>query len=109
MPKRLPSRKRISGNQMILFVKSLLFSLVLLSNIFHLQAFTFNMYSGRGIEVTIEVLNKNNQSIQKSDLFERGYVDSLLFLAERTAQEYCGITGAKRILLDQKKFKSYEC
>ena len=67
------------------------------------------MYSGRGIEVTIEVLNKNNQIIHKSDLFERGYVNSLLFLTERTAQEYCGITGAKRILLDQKKFNSYEC
>jgi len=94
---------------MTLFVKTLMFSLVLLSNIFHLQAFTFNMYSGRGIEVTIEVLNRDNQVIQKSDLFERGYVSSLLFLADRTAQEYCGITGAKRVLLDQEKFKSYDC
>jgi hypothetical protein len=67
------------------------------------------MYSGRGIEVTIEVLNSDNQVIQKSDLFERGYVNSLLFLAERTAQEYCGVAGAKRVLLDQEKFKSYEC
>jgi hypothetical protein len=67
------------------------------------------MYSGRGIEVTIEVLNRDNQVIQKSDLFKRGYINSLLFLTDRTAQEYCGVSGAKRVLLHQKKFKSYEC
>ena len=94
---------------MTILIKSLFFSLVLISNVLHLQAFTFNMYSGRGIEVTIEVLDKNNEIIQKNDLFQRGYVDGLFFLADRTAQEYCRITGAKRVILDQEKFKSYEC
>ena len=94
---------------MILFIKLLLFSLVLLSNVFQLQAFTFNMYSGRGTEVVVIVLDKSEQIIQTSDLLHEGFFNGLLFLTDITARRYCGVSDANTVRLVDKKFKSYEC
>lgn len=44
----------------ILFIKALLFLLVIISNFMKLEAFTFNMYSGRGLLPVYQVDLKND-------------------------------------------------
>ena len=90
-------------------VKLLFFFLILASNILHFQAFTFNLYSGRGAKVVVFVIAKNEHVIQKSNLFENNPNKNFLFLSSRIAREFCEIPTAEYVTLDKKKFKLYEC
>jgi hypothetical protein len=90
-------------------LKTLLFFIVLMANIFQLQAFTFNMYSGRGTEVMIIVANKQNQIIHTRDLFQKEFSKGFLFLSTITAQEFCRIAGANKVSLSVEGFKAYDC
>jgi hypothetical protein len=67
------------------------------------------MYSGRGSEVMIIVVDKQNQIIHKSDLFRKGFSESFLFLSNVTAKEFCRIAGANKVSLSAEGFKSYDC
>ena len=90
-------------------LKLLFFFLILSSNILHTQAFTFNMYSGRGAKALIFVVNKNGQVIHESNLFQNSPNKNFFFLSSRIAQKFCGIPTAEHVTLDKKKFKLYEC
>ena len=93
----------------ILCVKALLFSLVLLANLFHLQAFTFNMYSGRGSSALVSVIDKDNRVLHQSNLFHKKSDKGILFLSSWIASDFCKISGATAIVLGQKNFKPHEC
>jgi hypothetical protein len=93
----------------IKFLKCLFLVIVMSANLLQLQAFTFNMYSGRGSALTMTVIDIKQNVIYKENIFENFKISNFLFLSDRVADKFCDIRFANKVTVNEKNFKSHEC
>ena len=101
-----------SNIKLVVWIKSLkclFFVIVMSANILQLQAFTFNMYSGRGSALTMTVVDSQQNVIYKENIFENFKINNFFFLSDRVADKFCEIRFANKVTVNEKNFKSHEC
>ncbi len=107
---------------LILVLKVILFLLVITSNFMKLEAFTFNMYSGRGQLPTYEIHYKNGLSLDVPvfqgtnrgptsfiEIVDLGNLRTLAFFTNYRAKSLCSRYRADSVSLKVLKFERFTC